>query len=261
MTASAPGMVATAERTLDVRARLLGAVLFIAVLTASLSPAGLLLGLVCVVLAWFLAGLSTSGAWRALRAPLPFLLLLALLQVFIIQNGDLLWSWRFISIRSGGLLAAGLLLVRFSALVLVINLAARRMTDAEIVRGVEALLAPLGRFGFPVQDVTLVIQVTLNFLPYLYQTAGRIAQAQASRGADWDTPGSGLLNRARQVLPFLVPLFLLTLRRAESLALAVEVRGFRSGARRTSLVELDFRRRDAAFLALTIALSLGVCLL
>lgn len=248
-------------RALDVRARLLAAILVVAALTASMRPAGLLLGLLCALLTWFLAGLSLSAAWRALRTPLPFLILLAVLQVFIVPGGDLLWTWRFVSVRSAGLLAAGVLLVRFSALVLVINLAARRMRDAEIVRGVEALLAPLGRIGFPVQDVTLVIQVTLNFLPYLYQTAGRIAQAQAARGADWDTPGRGLLERARQVLPFLVPLFLLTLRRAETLALAVEVRGFRSGARRTSLVELGFRRRDVGFLCLSAVLSLAVCLL
>jgi len=246
---------------LDARVRLLASVLLVVALTAAFKPLGLLLGLAVSLLGILVGRIPLRYAGRALLTPLPFLLILALFQVFLMRGGQTLWEWNFVHVTSGGLWAAALLLMRFAALVLVLNLASFCLTSAQVIRAVDALLQPLGRLGLPSQDAALVIQVTLNFLPFLNQPAARIVKAQSARGADWDTKGASLLERARQVLPFLVPLNLISLRRAEALALALDARGFRSGSRRTSLVVLRFRATDALALLLVVVVAVAICIL
>jgi len=128
-----------------------------------------------------------------------------------------------------------------------------------MVLGLERLLRPVGRLGLPIQDFVLMIQVALRFLPLLAREAERIAKSQASRGAEWGTGRGGLLRRTRQALPILVPLFLVSLQRAEALAMAMEARGYRSDGRRTSMVALNFRRGD--YLALLLSLIASAVIL
>jgi energy-coupling factor transport system permease protein len=102
----------------------------------------------------------------------------------------------------------------------------------------------------------MVIQVTMRYFPLLAQIAERIAKAQASRGADWQPTGWNLLQRTRQMVPLIVPLFIASLRRAENMAMAMEARGYGSLPRRTSMVTLRFGRADALALAVAAALAL-----
>ena len=129
-----------------------------------------------------------------------------------------------------------------------------------MVLGLDRLLRPLAALGLPTQDFVLMVQVSLRFLPLLAREAERIAKAQASRGAEWGTGRGGLLRRARQALPILVPLFLTTLQRAETMAVAMEARGYR-GKGRASMTELHFRRADGIALALVTITALGIALL
>jgi energy-coupling factor transport system permease protein len=155
-------------------------------------------------------------------------------------------------------LAAGIsLILRFSTYITVIGLATSTLSASEITRGSEAMLRPLAVLRFPVHDFVMVVQVTLRFFPLLAQTAERIAKAQASRGADWRVTGN-LLNRARQIIPMIIPLFVTSLRRAEHMALAMDARGYGSQPTRTSMVELHFRLRDGLLLLGITALAVGL---
>jgi energy-coupling factor transport system permease protein len=101
----------------------------------------------------------------------------------------------------------------------------------------------------------------LRFIPFLAQAAERIAKAQASRGANWGTRSGGLLNRIRQAVPLIVPLFLTGLRRAENLALAMESRGYGSPGRHTSMLSMQFRFSDALGLLVCSALAAVIVVL
>ena len=90
----------------------------------------------------------------------------------------------------------------------------------------------------------MVVQITLRFVPLLAQTAERIAKAQASRGADWGTRSKGLINRVKQIIPLVVPLFTISLRRAENLALAMDARAYGYLEHRTSMVEMQLDWKD-----------------
>jgi energy-coupling factor transport system permease protein len=90
----------------------------------------------------------------------------------------------------------------------------------------------------------------MRFLPLLAQSAERIAKAQASRGSEWGTRKGNLFSQVKQIIPLIVPLFLISLRRAETMALAMDARAYGLKNQRTSLYELHFDWKDALFLAI-----------
>jgi len=247
---------------LDPRTRILGATIFLAGITFLTHPTGLLLGLVAALLAWWYSRLPWGPLIRGWRSALPFLLILALLQVLfrVGEEGRELFRLWSIIISSNDLVAGINLILRFSAYITVIGLATSTLSASEITRGSEALLRPLGALNFPVHDFVMVVQVTLRFFPLLAQSAERIAKAQASRGADW-RPTGNLIHRIRQVMPLIIPLFVTSLRRAEHMALAMDARGYGSRPTRTSMVELHFRRLDTLVLVAITTLTVVMFLL
>ena len=248
---------------LDPRAKILIFTLFILALTFTRSLWGLALGLVFVVGGLLLARIPLRFALRGLLGPLPFLLFLAILQLFLTppsSPGDVLWSWRFLQITGAGVMAAVTLLARFTALILAIGLATSVTSSSELLAGMYALLRPLARIGIPAEDAVMVIQVALRFLPLLAVTAERTAKAQASRGADWSPAKGNLVKQVKRIAPMIVPLFISSLGKAERMALAMDARAYGSHRPRGSMRELKFKMMDAAAVVLALLLSAGVLL-
>ena len=165
--------------------------------------------------------------------------------------------------RYGGGWEAGLLAGADAALQLVAMLvAAAVLTHAtepiRLADGLARLLSFLERIRVPVRDLALVLTLALRFLPTILEEAQRIVLAQRARGARFE---GGPLERARRLLPLAVPLFASCLHRADTLALAMEARGFSSGARRTQLEPLAFRAADAAALLLVAAVTVAAVVL
>jgi energy-coupling factor transport system permease protein len=106
----------------------------------------------------------------------------------------------------------------------------------------------LNRIGIHTMDLVMVMQVSIRFLPLLAQSAERIAKAQASRGAEWGVKSGGLVSQVKRVIPLIVPLFLTSLRRAETLALAMDARAYGLKNQRTSLYELNLQWKDLWFI-------------
>jgi energy-coupling factor transport system permease protein len=171
----------------------------------------------------------------------------------------LLKLWK-LNITAAGLLAGAMLLIRFCALILCLSLGSFILSTSELLQGLTRLLQPLNRIGVRTMDFIMVIQVTLRFLPFLAQSAERIAKAQASRGSDWGVKRKGFVNRIRQVVPMIIPLFITSLRRSENLALAMDARAYGVLPQRTSMTELDFKWRDAVAVLLSIMVSLAIFL-
>lgn len=244
---------------LDPRTRILMIVIFMAALTVGRHPAGLLLGLLVGLVGYRLARVPFGPLLRGARAALPFLLILAVLQVVLRTGGmnqPILWRLGPLAVSAADLWAAGNLLLRFAAFMVVLGLATAIISESELTHGLQALLKPLAVLHFPVYDFVTVIQITLRYFPLLAQTAERIAKAQASRGADWQPTGWNIIHRARQIVPLILPLFVVSLRRAENMALAMDARGYGSLPTRTSMVTLHYRLAD--FIALSLSLSLLV---
>lgn len=246
---------------LDPRTRILLVVLFMTALLVGRHPLGLVIGLIVILAGWRIARVPFEPLWRGWLSVLPFLLFLAVLQIlFRVGNDpDVILRIGSLVISSTDLWAGVLLLLRFGGFMAVLGLAAASLSESEITRGLESLLRPLSVLHIPTQDFVTAVQVTLRFFPLLAQTAERIAKGQASRGADWQPTGWNLAQRARQVVPLIVPLFVASLRRAENMALAMDARGYGSLPLRSSLVNLAFQSRD--WLALAISVLIGLIII
>ena len=244
---------------LDPRAKIILFLLLTGASTVAQHWYGLCLGLLIGFGLLALGRIPIRHALKNLLPPLPFLLFLAAIQVlFNIQQGNpaVLFSVGPIQITQGGLVSGGMLLLRFSVLILTLSLASFCLSTGELIHGLEALLKPLSRLRIPVQDLVTIIQLVVRFVPLLALSAGQIAKAQASRGASWGTKKGGPVKRARQIIPIIVPLFISSLRSAENLALAMDARGYGGGIQRTSMVEYQFRLIDGAVIAATIAAAI-----
>ncbi|HMN12461.1 MAG TPA: energy-coupling factor transporter transmembrane component T [Bellilinea sp.] len=248
---------------LDPRARIVTYMLIIAAVTFSKSPYGLLLGLLIVLLGFALGKIPIKFALQGLIAPLPFLLIIAVLQLFITPGAEAsvaLWQWRFLHIYQTGVVAAGMLLLRFTVLILALQLASYTLSTSELIYGMNKLLSPLAKIGIPTHDFVMVVQITIRFIPFLAQALERIAKAQASRGADWGTKGGSLLAKAKRVIPLILPLFMTSLQRAETMAMAMDARGYGSSRMRGSYLAMRFGMADAALILFGVIAAAAILL-
>ena len=123
--------------------------------------------------------------------------------------------------------------------------------------GLEALMNPLKKIRVPVHELSMMMCIALRFIPTLIEETDKIMSAQKARGADFET--GSLMDRARALLPILVPLFVSAFRRADELAIAMESRCYNGGAGRTRMKQLKFKGGDYA--ALTFGVLLNVLMI
>jgi len=247
----------------DPRTRLVAVLLWLAVLTGTASLWGLACGSIIVLLLLRLSNIPLRIVLKQMARPLLVIMLLVLLQIlFSPPASDVpsLFRWGPVRVNGVGIMRCVKLLLRFSALYLLLNWMTVVLTSTDIVRALAQLLRPLDRLGLPTHDVVLLVQVALHFLPLFTTEIDRIAKAQASRGAVWVTTNGHLLQRVRQTMPVLLPLFITSLHRAENLAQAIEARGYGAGPR-TSMVELRYERQDALAYAGCILVALLILFL
>lgn len=248
---------------LDPRARIVALFFLLAAVTFAPSLPGLAIALAAVIGLLVAARIPLGFALRNLLPPLPFLAILAVLQVFMNAGKDpatVIFAWGWLRLTTVGLLSGLLMLLRFGGLILALSLASFCISTSELIHGLEALLNPLTRLGLPTRDLVMMIQVMLRFLPFLAMAAERIAKAQASRGASWGTPKANLVERVRQVAPLIVPLFLTGLRRAENLAMAMDARGYGNPVH-TSMAVMRFQTKDALAILLSAGFAVALIIL
>ena len=132
-------------------------------------------------------------------------------------------------------------------------------TPIALTDGLEQLLAPLKVLHLPVHEFSMMMTIALRFIPTLMEETRKIMDAQKARGADFSS--GSLLQRARALLPILIPLFISSFRRAIDLATAMECRCYHGGEGRTRMKQLHIAGRDIVSLLLTVAVFAGIILL
>lgn len=180
-----------------------------------------------------------TKAIKPMKFILPFMFLL---NLFMIKTGTVLFSWRFITVTTGGVYQALFIILRLIALVTGASLLTLTTTPVSLTEGLERLLSPLKIIKFPVHELAMMITIALRFIPTLLEEADKIMKAQLARGADLES--GNVLKRAKAMLPILIPLFVNSFRRAEELALAMESRCYHGGEGRTRLRILKFHWND-----------------
>lgn len=194
-----------------------------------------------------------------LRAVKPLLLIItfiALFHVLFDASGTKLWSVGAFQLYTGGLergLQSAGRMILFIAFTAVLTFTT---SPAHITRGLEFWLGPLGWVGLSPQRITLMISISLRFVPTVFEEADKILKAQASRGMDIED--LSFREKAKQLLSLLVPVTVGAVRRALELAELMEARGYRLGEQRSRYLVLVWHRVDTMFLALFILLWLAV---
>ena len=200
--------------------------------------------------------------------PLKFLYLLVILFLaFCVmwKSPFGLFSWNFninitdftFNVYKEGVERSGFIFIRIVMMIGITSLLTLSTMSIDINNGIESILSPLKLFKIPVGVFSMLISLTLRFIPTLLIESRKIMNAQASRGADFNE--GHLHEKVKQIVALLIPMFVVSFKRADDLSNAMEARGYVIGEERTKLDELKLRWRDylaivmvLAFLGLTI---------
>lgn len=186
--------------------------------------------------------------------PMWFVILLTfIMNIFFLTGEKILWQWGAIKIYQEGLEKAIELAIRLILLVMCSTILTLTTSPKEITDALESLLRPLKILHFPVHEMALMMSIALRFIPTLMEETDRIMKAQTARGASFDS--GGLMEKAKGMIPILVPLFVSAFKRADELALAMEARCYHGGDNRTRMKVFHVQLRD--YLALL--LFAGLC--
>ncbi|WP_108306003.1 energy-coupling factor transporter transmembrane component T family protein [Metalysinibacillus jejuensis] len=238
---------------MDPRAKLLFVFGFIVVvfLANNTITYSILIGITLFVM--LLARIKPSFLINGLK-PVVFLLIFTfLLHLFFTREGDLLWEWGILKIYEGGLRQGIYIAIRFAVLVIMTSFLTLTTSPIAITDAIEILLNPLKKIKVPVHELALMMSISLRFIPTLMDETDKIMKAQMARGSDLST--GPIKDRIKAVVPLLVPLFVSAFKRAEDLATAMEVRGYKGGEGRTRYRQLAWHSRDTLALVVLFALA------
>ena len=228
---------------LDPRTKLLFTVAYIVALFLAKHVVGYA---VLFVLLAVLIAVSKVGIKSILRGMKPILIIViitGLLNLFYTRGeGAPLVSFWIFTIYPEGITCTFLLTYTTSPILL---------TD-----GLEKLMGPLKTLHVPVHELSMMMSIALRFIPTLIEETDKIMSAQNARGADFDT--GNLLQKAKALVPLLVPLFISAFRRADELAIAMECRCYHGGEGRTRLRQLKLKGIDIAALVFAVLLCVGI---
>lgn len=177
--------------------------------------------------------------------PIIFLLLFTVLfNLFLSRGGEVLFHAWIFTVTEEGLRTAVYMAIRLIYLIIGSSLMTFTTTPNELTDGIEALLQPLNKLHVPVHEVAMMMSIALRFIPILLEETDKIMKAQMARGADFES--GNVIQRAKSMIPILVPLFVSAFRRANDLAMAMEARCYRGGTGRTKMKPLRYQSRDMA---------------
>ena len=244
---------------MDPRAKILLTIAMIAAVFAAGTWLGYVMLFAFAFAAIRISGVGMKFVLRGLK-PIFFIVVLTfLINIFFTTGGTALVHWKFINITDKGLYAATRMALRLILLVLVTQLLTLTTSSIALTDAIEALLKPLAKIGFPAHEMAMMMSIALRFIPTLVEETDKIMKAQQARGADFES--GNLIQRAKALLPLLVPLFVSAFRRADELAMAMEARCYRGGQNRTRMKSLHFTKLDAqAALCVGAVLALAVIL-
>lgn len=238
---------------MDPRAKLIFVFAFIfVVFVANNIPAYIAL----VVFTFFIVFVSRIRLYFLINGLKPVLILMIftfLLHVFFTKGGDLLVEIGIVKIYEEGLKQGIFISIRFLVLVFVTSILTLTTSPISITDGLETLLNPLKRIKVPVHELALMMSIALRFIPTLMDETDKIMKAQMARGSD--VTSGPIKERIKAVVPLLIPLFVSAFKRAEDLATAMEVRGYRGGEGRTRYRQLKWTGRDTIAMVVCVVLA------
>ena len=180
---------------------------------------------------------------RGVRPILFIMLFTVVLNIFFTRGETMLLDWWIFRIYLEGVMTAVFMVLRISVIIIGTSMfLTYTTTPIALTDGIERLLSPLKVFHLPVHEFAMMMTIALRFIPILVEETEKIMAAQKARGADFSS--GSLMQRAKALIPIIVPLFVSAFRRADELAVAMECRCYRGGEGRTRMTVLRARPFD-----------------
>ena len=241
---------------LDPRTKLLAVVLYIVALF--LASWFVTYAIMFVVLAGSItiSRVPIKSIVRGLKPVLFIVVFTAVLNLFYTPGNTVLVHFWIFTITLEGVWRAFFMVVRIMMLISGTFLLTYTTSPILLTDGLESLLNPLKKIRIPVHELAMMMSIALRFIPTLIEETDKIMSAQRARGADFES--GNLIQRAKALLPLLVPLFISAFRRADELATAMECRCYHGGEGRTRMKQLHYRPGDVLFMAGALALAVAI---
>lgn len=238
---------------LDPRVKLFGTLIYIISLFVFKGLPAFILAAIFLVVLIKLSKVPFSYMVKGLKTIVLIMLFAAVFNLFLTPGTKLVSFWIF-TITYEGLKNAVVMMVRLIFLIIGTSLMTLTTTPNELTDGLEKALSPLKYIKVPVHEIAMMMSIALRFIPILIEETDKIMKAQMARGADFEH--GNLIQKAKNMVPLLVPLFVSAFRRANDLAMAMEARCYRGGEGRTKMKPVHYQKRDRmAYLTLLVYLA------
>ena len=220
---------------MDARVKLIITLMFVVGIFFIKSYFGFMLTAALLITVVLVAKLPIGSVLKSVRGVLFIVAFTALINLFLGgENGsEILWSWKKLVITVSSVHTTIKMVLRLVLLITGASLLSLTTTPVALADGVESLLSPLRLIKVPVRDIAMIMSIALRFIPTLFEETHKIIAAQKSRGAAFDTGGP--LQRAKALLPVIIPLFVNSFRRADELAFAMDSRCYNATDNRTKM--------------------------
>lgn len=234
---------------LDPRVKIVCTLIFLISLFVQNSVLGYALAFVFLACMIHVSKVPAKFIGKGLKPIVILLLFTVAMNLFLTRGGAVLFHWGIITITETGLRTSVFMAVRLVLLVAGSSLMTFTTTPNGLTDGLEKLLHPLNRIHVPVHEISMMMSIALRFIPILLEETDKIMKAQIARGADFES--GNIIQRAKAMIPILVPLFVSAFRRANDLAMAMEARCYHGGEGRTKMKPLKYHYQDRLAYAIT----------
>lgn len=222
---------------LDARTKILLVIIFIVSVFQANGWISYVLCIAAVAGSIWASKIKPKTVFKGLKPMIFIIALTAALNIFYTDGEPIFWV-----ITVEGIVKAVQMTLRITLLITGTVMLTYTTSPMALTDGLEIMLDPLKKIKVPVHEMTIMMSMALRFVPTLIEETDKIMSAQKARGADFET--GTLIERAKALLPVLVPLFVSSFRRADELAVAMESRCYHGGEGRTRMKQLHMARND-----------------
>ena len=240
----------TVVHRLDPRTKLLAVILYIVALFNARGVVTYAIMAAVLAASVLLSHVPFKSLTRGLKPVYIIVAFTAVMNLFFTAGTPVADVWLLRHVTVEGIVSAVQMILRIVLLIMGTFLMTYTTSPIALTDGLESLLSPLKKLRLPIHELAMMMSIALRFIPTLIEETDKIMSAQKARGADFES--GNLMQKAKALIPILVPLFISAFRRADELAVAMECRCYHGGEGRTKLHVLKYERRDY------IALVLGV---
>lgn len=226
---------------MDPRTKIVCTMIFIAAIFLVSSPLSYVVITGFLALTIFYSDIPLKLVVKSIK-PLWFILIFTFLIHIFTTPGQMFFTFGIIHASKEGIVYGAYMTLRLVYLITFSSLLTYTTSPIVLTDGIEALLMKFHKLGVPAHELAMMMSIALRFIPTLLEETDRIMKAQASRGANFTT--GSIMQKAKSMIPVLVPLFVSAFRRADDLATAMEARCYRGGEGRSKMHQLCYTNKD-----------------